>query len=62
MAHGKRVLVLAQKEDPLRVVRDGLPDEVKALCLAVRSRHPHPPQGWLTHSAQPAELSALLSV
>ncbi|WP_430784537.1 AAA domain-containing protein [Actinoplanes sp. G11-F43] len=38
MAHGKRVLVVAQKEDPLRVLRDGLPDEVKALCLAVLGR------------------------
>lgn len=38
MAHGKRVLVVAQKEDPLRVLRDGLPDEVKSLCLAVLGR------------------------
>jgi very-short-patch-repair endonuclease len=38
MAHGKRVLVVAQKEDPLRVLRDGLPEEVKALCLAVLGR------------------------
>jgi very-short-patch-repair endonuclease len=38
MANGKRVLVVAQKEDPLRVLRDGLPDEVKSLCLAVLGR------------------------
>ncbi|MGW0231534.1 AAA domain-containing protein [Actinopolymorpha singaporensis] len=38
MAYGKRVLVVAQKEDPLRVLRDGLPEEVQALCLAVLGR------------------------
>ncbi|GAA0796761.1 AAA domain-containing protein [Spirilliplanes yamanashiensis] len=38
MAHGKRVLVVAQKEDPLRVLRDGLPEQVQALCLAVLGR------------------------
>ncbi|GGK87045.1 AAA domain-containing protein [Mangrovihabitans endophyticus] len=38
MASGKRVLVVAQKEDPLRVLRDGLPEEVQALCLAVLGR------------------------
>ncbi|MFC7531313.1 AAA domain-containing protein [Actinoplanes sp. GCM10030250] len=38
MANGKRVLVVAQKEEPLRVLRDGLPDEVQALCLAVLGR------------------------
>jgi very-short-patch-repair endonuclease len=38
MAHGKRVLVVAQKEDPLRVLRDGLPAEVQPLCLAVLGR------------------------
>ncbi len=38
MAHGKRVLVLAQKEDPLRVLRDGLPEEIQPLCLAVLGR------------------------
>ncbi|GAA2676475.1 AAA domain-containing protein [Actinoplanes palleronii] len=38
MAHGKRVLVVAQKEDPLRVLRDGLPAEIRALCLAVLGR------------------------
>ncbi|MGW4942457.1 AAA domain-containing protein [Actinoplanes sp. NPDC004185] len=38
MANGKRVLVVAQKEDPLRVLRDGLPAEVQALCLAVLGR------------------------
>jgi hypothetical protein len=38
VAHGKRVLVLAQKEDPLRVLRDGLPEEIKPLCLAVLGR------------------------
>ena len=38
MANGKRVLVVAQKEDPLRVLRDGLPEEVRALCLAVLGR------------------------
>ncbi|MFI5936774.1 AAA domain-containing protein [Actinoplanes sp. NPDC051494] len=38
MANGKRVLVVAQKEDPLRVLRDGLPEEVQALCLAVLGR------------------------
>ncbi|MFU8870412.1 AAA domain-containing protein [Micromonospora sp. SL4-19] len=38
MAHGKRVLVVAQKEDPLRVLRDGLPQEIQALCLAVLGR------------------------
>ncbi len=38
MANGKRVLVVAQKEEPLRVLRDGLPDEVRALCLAVLGR------------------------
>jgi very-short-patch-repair endonuclease len=35
MANGKRVLVVAQKEDPLRVLRDGLPEEIRSLCLAV---------------------------
>ena len=29
---GKRVLVVAQKEDPLRVLRDGLPAEVQAVA------------------------------
>ncbi|PWU59464.1 DNA helicase [Micromonospora globispora] len=38
MAHGKRVLVVAQKEDPLRVLRDGLPREIQPLCLAVLGR------------------------
>ncbi|MEW2591118.1 sigma-70 family RNA polymerase sigma factor [Micromonospora aurantiaca] len=38
MAHGKRVLVVAQKEDPLRVLRDGLPAEIQSLCLAVLGR------------------------
>ncbi|MER6755202.1 sigma-70 family RNA polymerase sigma factor [Micromonospora echinofusca] len=38
MAHGKRVLVVAQKEDPLRVLRDGLPKEIQSLCLAVLGR------------------------
>lgn len=38
VAHGKRVLVLAQKEDPLRVLRDGLPDDIQPLCLAVLGR------------------------
>ncbi|SCF41544.1 Protein of unknown function [Micromonospora purpureochromogenes] len=38
MAHGKRVLVVAQKEDPLRVLRDGLPQEIQSLCLAVLGR------------------------
>ncbi|MEU7614610.1 AAA domain-containing protein [Micromonospora rifamycinica] len=38
MAHGKRVLVVAQKEDPLRVLRDGLPAEIQPLCLAVLGR------------------------
>jgi very-short-patch-repair endonuclease len=38
MANGKRVLVVAQKEDPLRVLRDGLPEEIRSLCLAVRGR------------------------
>ncbi|WP_173078844.1 AAA domain-containing protein [Phytohabitans rumicis] len=38
VAHGKRVLVLAQKEDPLRVLRDGLPSEIQPLCLAVLGR------------------------
>ncbi|HET8662225.1 MAG TPA: DNA helicase, partial [Micromonosporaceae bacterium] len=38
LAHGKRVLVLAQKEDPLRVLRDGLPEEIQPLCLAVLGR------------------------
>ncbi|WP_304523780.1 AAA domain-containing protein [Actinoplanes sp. DH11] len=38
MANGKRVLVVAQKEEPLRVLRDGLPAEVQALCLAVLGR------------------------
>ena len=38
VAHGKRVLVLAQKEDPLRVLRDGLPAEIQPLCLAVLGR------------------------
>ncbi|WP_306206215.1 AAA domain-containing protein [Actinoplanes sp. RD1] len=38
MANGKRVLVVAQKEDPLRVLRDGLPEGVRALCLAVLGR------------------------
>ncbi|HET6530189.1 MAG TPA: AAA domain-containing protein [Actinoplanes sp.] len=38
MANGKRVLVVAQKEDPLRVLRDGLPEGIRALCLAVLGR------------------------
>ncbi|GAA3284079.1 hypothetical protein GCM10020218_041690 [Dactylosporangium vinaceum] len=38
IAHGKRVLVVAQKEDPLRVLRNGLPAEVQPLCLAVLGR------------------------
>ena len=38
VAHGKRVLVLAQKEDPLRVLRDGLPEALRPLCLAVLGR------------------------
>jgi very-short-patch-repair endonuclease len=38
VAHGKRVLVLAQKEDPLRVLRDGLPAEIQPLCLAILGR------------------------
>ncbi len=38
VAHGKRVLVLAQKEDPLRVLRSGLPEEIQPLCLAILGR------------------------
>ena len=38
VAHGKRVLVLAQKEDPLRVLRGGLPEEIQPLCLAILGR------------------------
>ncbi len=38
VAHGMRVLVLAQKEDPLRVLRDGLPEEIQPLSLAVLGR------------------------
>src|SRR4029450_157678 len=38
VAHGKRVLVLAQKEDPLRVLRDGLPEEIQPLCPAALGR------------------------
>jgi very-short-patch-repair endonuclease len=38
VAHGKRVLVLAQKEDPLRVLRDGLPEQLQPLCLAILGR------------------------
>ena len=38
MANGKRVLVVAQKEDPLRVLRDGLPEGIRSLCLAVLGR------------------------
>jgi very-short-patch-repair endonuclease len=38
VAHGRRVLVLAQKEDPLRVLRDGLPAEIQPLCLAILGR------------------------
>src|SRR5690606_19473 len=38
IAHGRRVLVLAQKEDPLRVLRDGLPEQIQPLCLAVLGR------------------------
>jgi len=38
VAHGKRVLVLAQKEDPLRVLRDGLPEQIQPLCLAILGR------------------------
>ena len=38
MANGKRVLVVAQKEDPLRVLRDGLPEDIRSLCLAVLGR------------------------
>ncbi|WP_249714155.1 AAA domain-containing protein [Rhizomonospora bruguierae] len=38
VAHGKRVLVLAQKEDPLRVLRDGLPAEIQPLSLAILGR------------------------
>jgi very-short-patch-repair endonuclease len=38
IANGKRVLVVAQKEDPLRVLRDGLPEQVRSLCLAVLGR------------------------
>ncbi|GIJ56092.1 AAA domain-containing protein [Virgisporangium aurantiacum] len=38
MAHGKRVLVLAQKNDPLTVLRDGLPADIQPLCIAVLGR------------------------
>jgi very-short-patch-repair endonuclease len=38
VAQGRRVLVLAQKEDPLRVLRDGLPEELQPLCLAILGR------------------------
>ncbi|HEY8473056.1 MAG TPA: AAA domain-containing protein [Natronosporangium sp.] len=38
VANGKRVLVLAQKEDPLRVLRDGLPEQLQPLCLAILGR------------------------
>ena len=38
VANGKRVLVLAQKEDPLRVLRNGLPEEIQPLCLAILGR------------------------
>ena len=38
VANGKRVLVLAQKEDPLRVLRSGLPEEIQPLCLAILGR------------------------
>jgi very-short-patch-repair endonuclease len=35
IAHGKRVLVTAYKEQPLRVLRDMVPDELRDLCVAV---------------------------
>jgi very-short-patch-repair endonuclease len=38
VAQGRRVLVLAQKEDPLRVLRDGLPEQLQPLCLAILGR------------------------
>jgi superfamily I DNA and/or RNA helicase/very-short-patch-repair endonuclease len=35
LAHGKRVLVTSQKERPLRVLSERLPEEIRSLCVSV---------------------------
>ncbi len=35
LAHGLRVLICAEKPHPLRVIRDKMPPELQALCVAV---------------------------
>lgn len=35
VAHGKRVLVTSQKEQPLAVLRDKIPEEIQSLCVGL---------------------------
>ncbi|GAA0337329.1 AAA domain-containing protein [Bacillus carboniphilus] len=35
LAHGKRVLITSEKERALQVLRDKIPDEIRALCVSV---------------------------
>jgi superfamily I DNA and/or RNA helicase/very-short-patch-repair endonuclease len=35
LAHGKKVLVTSQKERPLRVLAEKIPDELRSLCVSV---------------------------
>ena len=35
LSHGKRVLVTSEKERPLKVLRDKIPDEIRPLCVAL---------------------------
>lgn len=35
LAHGKKVLITSQKESPLKVLKDKIPEEIKNLCVPV---------------------------
>ncbi|MCP8968995.1 AAA domain-containing protein [Ectobacillus ponti] len=35
LAHGKKVLITSQKESPLRVLRDKIPQDIQSLCVPV---------------------------
>ncbi|MDO6658112.1 AAA domain-containing protein [Anaerobacillus sp. 1_MG-2023] len=35
LAHGKKILITSQKENPLKVLKDKIPEEIRDLCVSV---------------------------
>ena len=35
LAHGKKILITSQKENPLKVLKDKIPEEIRDLCVPV---------------------------